>query len=73
MGFKCKVVASLLYADTLVEAKMSESEAEAEASLLISYEGVELSADDRPIKLCNGRSSCKLKISQVKTTVYCFF
>lgn len=68
LGLKCKVVASLLYADTLMEAKMSESEAE--APLLITYEGVEFSADDRPIKLFNGRSSCKLKISQVITTVY---
>lgn len=39
---------------------------EAEAPLLISREGVEFSAGDRSIKLLNGRSSFKLKISQVK-------
>ncbi|XP_010417450.1 PREDICTED: uncharacterized protein LOC104703186 [Camelina sativa] len=58
-----EVVASLLYADTRLEAKMSE----AEAPLLIRDEGVEFSSDDRPIKLLNGRSSFKLKISQLSS------
>ncbi|CAH2067822.1 unnamed protein product [Thlaspi arvense] len=60
-----EVVASLLYVDsgTRVEAKMTE----AETPLLISYEGAEFSADDRPIKLMNGRSSFKLKISQLSS------
>ncbi|ESQ27263.1 hypothetical protein EUTSA_v10018251mg [Eutrema salsugineum] len=58
-----EVVASLLYSDTLVEAKSSETE----APLLVSYEGVVFSADDRPIKLLNGRSSFKLKISQLSS------
>lgn len=42
---------------------------EAEAPLLIRDEGVEFSSVDRPLKLLNGRSYFKLKISQVKTTV----
>ncbi|EOA33712.1 hypothetical protein CARUB_v10019900mg [Capsella rubella] len=58
-----EVVASLLYADTLLEAKMSETE----APLMIRDEGVEFSIDDRPIKLLNGRSSLKLKISQLSS------
>ncbi|XP_020890440.1 uncharacterized protein LOC9325260 [Arabidopsis lyrata subsp. lyrata] len=58
-----EVVASLLYADTLVEARMSE----AEAPLLVRDEGVEFSSGDRPIKLLNGRSSFKLKISQLSS------
>jgi hypothetical protein len=69
LGLKCKVVASLLYADTLPEAKMGE----AEAPLLIRDEGVQFSSDDRPIKLLNGRSSFKLKISQVKITLLLYY
>lgn len=57
-----QVVASLLYADsgTPVE-KMSDSE----APLLVSYEGVEFSAEDKPCNLLNGCASFKLKLSQV--------
>ncbi|XP_010476838.1 PREDICTED: uncharacterized protein LOC104756028 [Camelina sativa] len=57
-----KVVASLLYADsgTPVE-KMSGFE----APLLVSYEGVEFSAADKPCNLLNGCASFKLKISQL--------
>jgi hypothetical protein len=40
---------------------------EAEAPLLIRDEGVQFSSDDRPIKLLNGRSSFKLKISQLSS------
>lgn len=60
-----QVVASLLYADsgTPVE-KMSDSE----APLLVSYEGVEFSAEDKPCNLLNGCASFKLKISQVVIT-----
>lgn len=55
-------MASLLYADsgTPVE-RMSDSE----APLLVSYEGVEFSAEDKLCNLMNGCASFKLKISQV--------
>ncbi|CAH8252580.1 unnamed protein product [Arabidopsis lyrata] len=59
-----KVVASLLYADSgMPVEKMSDSE----APLLVSYEGVEFSAEDKPCNLLNGCASFKLKLSQLSS------
>ncbi|CAN8292962.1 unnamed protein product [Cochlearia groenlandica] len=59
-----KVLASLLYADSMTPVeKMSDSE----APLLVSYKGVEFSAEDKPCDLLNGFASFKLKISQLSS------
>lgn len=62
IGLIFKVAASLLYADsgTPVE-KMMDSE----APLLVSYEGVEFSAEDKLCSLLNGCASFNFKITQV--------
>uniref|UniRef100_A0A1J3HLT3 Signal transducer and activator of transcription A n=2 Tax=Noccaea caerulescens TaxID=107243 RepID=A0A1J3HLT3_NOCCA len=59
-----KVAASLLYADsgTPVE-KMMDSE----APLLVSYEGVEFSAEDKLCSLLNGCASFNFKITQLSS------
>ncbi|CAA7056679.1 unnamed protein product [Microthlaspi erraticum] len=59
-----KVAASLLYADsgTPVE-KMKDSE----FPLLVSHEGVEFSAEDKPCSLLNGCASFNFKISQLSS------
>lgn len=67
----CQLVASLVYADN--GAPVEKLKDDAEAPLLISYEGVEFPSTDRPIKLLNGRASFKLKISQVPITRELFF
>ncbi|KAK2987321.1 hypothetical protein RJ640_006409 [Escallonia rubra] len=59
-----EVVASLLYADN--EAPV-EKPHDAEAPLLMSYDGIEYASWDRPSKLVNGRASFKLKISQLSS------
>ncbi|XAR56410.1 hypothetical protein NMG60_11036887 [Bertholletia excelsa] len=59
-----EVVASLLYADNGAPV---EKPNDAEAPLLTSYDGIEFSCSDRPSKLINGRSSFKLKISQLSS------
>ncbi|CAH2037249.1 unnamed protein product [Thlaspi arvense] len=59
-----KVVASLLYADsgTPVEKKR-----DSEAPLLVSCQGVEFSAEDKPCSLLNGCASFNLKISELSS------
>ncbi|XP_037495062.1 SH2 domain-containing protein B [Jatropha curcas] len=52
----------LLYADNGLPL---EKTSDAEAPLLISYDGIEFASSDRPSKLLHGRASFKLKISQV--------
>ncbi|PIM97698.1 hypothetical protein CDL12_29830 [Handroanthus impetiginosus] len=59
-----EVVASLLYADN--EAPV-ENTTDAEPPLLMSYDGIEYDAHDKPCKLINGRASFKLKISQLSS------
>ena len=58
-----QLFAFLVYADN--GAPVEKPKDDAEAPLLISYDGVEFPSSDRPIKLINGRASFKLKISQV--------
>ncbi|EOA37410.1 hypothetical protein CARUB_v10011338mg [Capsella rubella] len=57
-----KVVASLLYADSGTPV---EKRTDSEAPLLVRYEGVEFTAEDKPCNLLNGCASFKLKISQL--------
>jgi all-trans-nonaprenyl-diphosphate synthase len=57
-----QVVASLLYADSGTHV---EKRSDFEAFLLVSYEGIELSAEDKPCNLLNGCASFKFKLSQV--------
>ncbi|CAI0440786.1 unnamed protein product [Linum tenue] len=57
-----EVTASLLYADN---GRPVEKTSDDEPPLLASYEGFEFPSCDRPSKLMNGRTSFKLKISQV--------
>ncbi|VVA91602.1 unnamed protein product [Arabis nemorensis] len=61
-----KVVASLLYADsgTSVEKTI---DSDSEPPLLVSYEGVEFAAEDKPCNLLNGHASFKLKITQLSS------
>lgn len=66
-----QVVASLVYADN--GASVEKPKDDAEAPLLISYDGVEFPSTHRPIKLLNGRASFKLKISQVSIIRKLFF
>ncbi|XP_009149141.1 SH2 domain-containing protein A isoform X1 [Brassica rapa] len=56
-----QVVASLLYANSGTPV---EKTSDLEAPLLVSYDGVEFSAEDKPCTLLNGCASLKLKISQ---------
>lgn len=60
--FSSQVVASLLYADNGAPV---ENTTDAESALLINCDGIEYASHDRPCKLINGRTSFKLKISQV--------
>ena len=55
-------MASLLYANSGTPV---EKTSDLEAPLLVSYDGVEFSAEDKPCTLLNGCASLKLKISQV--------
>ncbi|KAK3009345.1 hypothetical protein RJ639_013081, partial [Escallonia herrerae] len=59
-----EVFASLLYADN--EAPV-EKPHDAEAPLLMSFDGIEYASWDRPSKLVNGHASFKLKISQLSS------
>ncbi|KAG7646591.1 SH2 domain superfamily [Arabidopsis thaliana x Arabidopsis arenosa] len=59
-----KVVASLLYADSGTHV---EKRSDFEAFLLVSYEGIELSAEDKPCNLLNGCASFKFKLSQLSS------
>ncbi|XP_024008335.1 SH2 domain-containing protein A [Eutrema salsugineum] len=59
-----KVLASLLYADSGTPVEKSS---DSEAPLLVTYEGVEFSAEDKPCSLLNGCASFKLKISQLSS------
>ncbi|KAK4285820.1 hypothetical protein QN277_002466 [Acacia crassicarpa] len=59
-----EVFASLLYADTGAPV---ENTTDAEAPLLVSLDGNEYSAHERPSKLLQGRASFKLKISQLSS------
>ncbi|KAL0723692.1 hypothetical protein Bca4012_038291 [Brassica carinata] len=56
-----QVVASLLYANSGTPV---EKTSDLEAPLLVSYDGVEFSAEDKPCNLLNGCASLMLKISQ---------
>lgn len=47
-----------------------EKTSDAEAPLLSSYDGMEFDSCDRPSKLLQGRTSFKLKISQVRFIMY---
>lgn len=67
--FSIKVVASLLYADN---AAPVENTTDAEPALLMSCDGIEYGSQDKPCKLINGRTSFKLKISQVCTELISF-
>ncbi|XXG75668.1 hypothetical protein AAC387_Pa08g0190 [Persea americana] len=60
-----ELFAFLVYADN--GAPVEKPKDDAEAPLLISYDGVEFPSSDRPIKLINGRASFKLKISQLSS------
>lgn len=55
-------MASLLYANSGTPV---EKTSDLEAPLLVSSDGVEFSAEDKPCNLLNGCASLKLKISQV--------
>ncbi|KAJ9183056.1 hypothetical protein P3X46_006972 [Hevea brasiliensis] len=59
-----EVVASLLYSDNGLPVEKTSDD---EAPLLISYDGIEFAASDRPSKLLHGRASFKLKISQLSS------
>ncbi|KAI4323101.1 hypothetical protein L6164_022733 [Bauhinia variegata] len=59
-----EVFASLLYADTGAPVEDTTDE---EAPLLVSYDGIEFAASERPSKLVRGRASFKLKISQLSS------
>jgi all-trans-nonaprenyl-diphosphate synthase len=59
-----QVVASLLYADSGTHV---EKRSDFEAFLLVSYEGIELSAEDKPCNLLNGCASFKFKLSQLSS------
>ncbi|KDP39777.1 hypothetical protein JCGZ_04936 [Jatropha curcas] len=61
---EAEVAASLLYADNGLPV---EKTSDAEAPLLISYDGIEFASSDRPSKLLHGRASFKLKISQLSS------
>lgn len=64
MDKEVEVVASLLYADSGFPVEKTSDD---EAPLLISYDGIEFAASDRPSKLLHGRASFKLKISQLSS------
>lgn len=59
-----EVVASLTYADN--DAHIEKPD-DAEAPLLVSYDGIEFASRNKPSKLVNGRASFKLKISQLSS------
>ncbi|KAI4333438.1 hypothetical protein L6164_018254 [Bauhinia variegata] len=59
-----EVFASLLYADTGTPVEDTTDE---EAPLLVSHDGIEFAAHERPSKLLQGRASFKLKISQLSS------
>ncbi|CAN0891168.1 SH2 domain-containing protein A, partial [Linum grandiflorum] len=59
-----EVISSLLYADNGLPVEKTSDD---EAPLLASFDGIEFPSCDRPSKLLNGRTSFKLKISQLSS------
>ncbi|XP_038982447.1 SH2 domain-containing protein B-like isoform X2 [Phoenix dactylifera] len=60
-----EIVASLVYADDGTPVEKNRDDAE--APLLISYDGLEHPSTDRPVTLLRGRATFKLKISQLSS------
>ncbi|KAG1362086.1 SH2 domain-containing protein A [Cocos nucifera] len=60
-----KIVASLVYADNGTPVEKTRDDAE--APLLMSYDGLEHPSTDRPVTLLRGRATFKLKISQLSS------